>query len=278
MRVKKVINNNIVVSLDHSNQELIVMGKGIGFKRKAGDEVDAAAIEKVYSITKEWNMSKLTNLLSAIPLEEIQVANDIISFAKVSLGKKLSENLFLMLSNHIHFALARHQEGIQLKNALLWEIKRFYNHEFLIGKEALSMIQSRLQISLTEDEAGFIGLHIVNAELSGSEVNQVSEMTQTIQAILNIVKYHFNMELDEYSLNFERFVTHLKFFVQRVFTDVHLDGDETAGLMFMLKDKYPKEYQCALKIGEYIQKQLGRKLDNDELIYLTIHIKRITSE
>nr|WP_276532536.1 PRD domain-containing protein [Enterococcus italicus] len=103
-------------------------------------------------------------------------------------------------------------------------------------------------------------------------------MTQTIQAILNIVKYHFNMELDEYSLNFERFVTHLKFFVQRVFTDVHLDGDETAGLMFMLKDKYPKEYQCALKIGEYIQKQLGRKLDNDELIYLTIHIKRITSE
>lgn len=278
MRVKKVINNNIVVSLDHSNQELIVMGKGIGFKRKAGDEVDAAAIEKVYSITKEWNVNKLTNLLLAIPLEEIQVANDIISFAKVSLGKKLSENLFLMLSNHIHFALARHQEGIQLKNALLWEIKRFYNHEFLIGKEALSMIQSRLQISLPEDEAGFIGLHIVNAELSGSEVNQVSEMTQTIQAILNIVKYHFNMELDEYSLNFERFVTHLKFFVQRVFTDVHLDGDETAGLMFMLKDKYPKEYQCALKIGEYIQKQLGRKLDNDELIYLTIHIKRITSE
>lgn len=278
MRVKKVINNNIVVSLDHSNQELIVMGKGIGFKRKAGDEVDAAAIEKVYSITKEWNVNKLTNLLSAIPLEEIQVANDIISFAKVSLGKKLSENLFLTLSDHIHFALERHQEGIQLKNALLWEIKRFYNHEFLIGKEALSMIQSRLQISLPEDEAGFIGLHIVNAELSGSEVNQVSEMTQTIQAILNIVKYHFNMELDEYSLNFERFVTHLKFFVQRVFTDVHLDGDETAGLMFMLKDKYPKEYQCALKIGEYIQKQLGRKLDNDELIYLTIHIKRITSE
>ena len=202
MRVKKVINNNIVVSLDHSNQELIVMGKGIGFKRKAGDEVDAAAIEKVYSITKEWNMSKLTNLLSAIPLEEIQVANDIISFAKVSLGKKLSENLFLTLSDHIHFALERHQEGIQLKNALLWEIKRFYNHEFLIGKEALSMIQSRLQISLPEDEAGFIALHIVNAELSGSEVNQVSEMTQTIQAILNIVKYHFNMELDEYSLNF----------------------------------------------------------------------------
>lgn len=95
MRVKKVINNNIVVSLDHSSQELIVMGKGIGFKRKSGDEVDAAAIEKAYSITKEWNVSKLTNLLSAIPLEEIQVANDIISFAKVSLGKSSARISFL---------------------------------------------------------------------------------------------------------------------------------------------------------------------------------------
>lgn len=278
MRVEKVINNNIVVSVNRSNQELIVMGKGIGFKRKVGDEIEEAAIEKVYAMTKEWNMSKLTNLLSAIPLEEIQVANDIISFAKVSLGKKLSENLFLTLCDHIHFALERQQEGTYLKNALLWEIKRFYNHEYLIGKEALTMIQNRVGVSLPEDEAGFIALHIVNAELSGSELNQVSEMTRTIQAILTIVKYHFNMELDEYSLNFERFVTHLKFFVQRVFSDVHLDGDETASFMFTLKDKYQKEYECALKIGEYIKKQFGRDLDDDELIYLTIHIKRITKE
>ena len=112
---------------------------------------------------------------------------------------------------------------MEIKNALLWEIKRFYNHEYLIGKEALSIIKNRLAIELPEDEAGFIALHIVNAELDMAQVSQVSEMAKIIQHILNIVKYHFSMELDEYSLNYERFVTHLKFFVQRLFSGTKLD-------------------------------------------------------
>lgn len=278
MQVKKVINNNIVVSENSSKQELIVMGKGIGFKQQVGNQIPENKIEKVYAITTEWNLSKLAELLTAIPLEQIQVANEIVSFAKVSLGKSLSENLFLTLSDHIHFALERYEKGMVIKNALLWEIKRFYNHEFLIGKEALNLIRERLGISLPEDEAGFIALHIVNAELTNSDMTQVSEMTQTIQAILTIVKYHFSMDLDEYSLNYERFVTHLKFFVQRVFSGIHLEGDETARFMYGLIEQYPNEYACAQKIGDYILKHFHRELDQDELIYLTIHIKRITTK
>lgn len=278
MQIKKVINNNIVVSENTSNQELIVMGKGLGFQKKPGDLIQEDMIEKVYAITTEWNESKLAELLISIPLEQIQVANEIVSFAKISLGKTLSENLFLTLSDHIHFALERYEKGMTIKNALLWEIKRFYNHEFLIGKEALHLIRERLGVTLPEDEAGFIALHIVNAELTNSDMTQVSEMTQTIQAILTIVKYHFAMDLDEYSLNYERFVTHLKFFVQRVFSGIHLESDETAQFMYGLKEQYPKEYDCACKIGDYILKHFDRQLDQDELIYLTIHIKRITTK
>jgi len=152
-------------------------------------------------------------LLASIPLEHIQVANEIIGFAKVSLGKKLSENIYLTLTDHINYAIERHEMGMETKNALLWEIKRFYNHEFLIGKEALQIINHKLGIQLPEDEAGFIALHLVNAELDMNQVSQVSEMAQIIQHILSIVKYYFKVDLDEYSLNNERFVTHLKFFV-----------------------------------------------------------------
>jgi beta-glucoside operon transcriptional antiterminator len=110
-----------------------------------------------------------------------------------------------------------------------------------------------------------------------AQVSQVSEMAKIIQHILNIVKYHFSMELDEYSLNYERFVTHLKFFVQRLFSGTKLDDAGTGSFIFMLKDRYMKEYACALKISDYINKEFGRPLEEDELIYLTIHIKRITS-
>ncbi|MFQ7236432.1 MAG: CAT RNA binding domain-containing protein, partial [Enterococcus hulanensis] len=126
MFIKKIINNNIVISSDASNNEMIIMGKGIGFKKKIGDSIPSANIEKKYVVTKEWNENKLIRLLEDIPLEHIQVANEIISFAKVSLGKKLSENLFLTLTDHIHYAIQRKSEGMEIKNALLWEIKRFY--------------------------------------------------------------------------------------------------------------------------------------------------------
>lgn len=278
MKVLKVINNNIVISSNAEGQETVVMGKGLGFKKQLNDQVDQTKIEKIYTSSKEWNVSKLTQMLSAIPLEHVQVANEIISFAKVSLGRKLSEKVFLTLTDHINYAVERQENGMEIKNALLWEIKRFYNHEFLIGKEALAIIKHRLGIDLPEDEAGFIALHIVNAELDMEQVSQVSEMAKIIQTILNIVKYQFNMDLAEYSLNYERFVTHLKFFVQRLYSDVRLDQDETAGFMFMLKEKYSGEYACALKISDYILNEFGRALEEDELIYLTIHIKRITTE
>ena len=274
MKIKKVVNNNIVISDDSSDKEVVVMGRGIGFQKKIGEVIDESMIEKVYIDSDELCVSKLTQLLSEIPLEHIQVANEIISFAKVSLGQKLSDKIYLTLSDHINYAIERVNEGIPIKNELLWEIKRFYNHHYLIGREALSMIQNKLGVTLPEDEAGFIALHIVNAELDMDKVSQIAEMTEVIQNILNIIKYHFNIELDEYSLNYERLITHLKFFAQRLFTDVSLD-EEDDSFIFMLKEKYKEEYECTLKVRDYILKEYGRDLQENELIYLTIHIRRV---
>lgn len=274
MKIKKVVNNNIVISDDSSDKEVVVMGRGIGFQKKIGEAIDESMIEKVYIDSDELSVSKLTQLLSEIPLEHIQVANEIISFAKVSLGQKLSDKIYLTLSDHINYAIERVNEGIPIKNELLWEIKRFYNHHYLIGREALSMIQNKLGVTLPEDEAGFIALHIVNAELDMDKVSQIAEMTEVIQNILNIIKYHFNIELDEYSLNYERLITHLKFFAQRLFTDVSLDKEDDS-FIFMLKEKYKEEYECTLKVRDYILKEYGRDLQENELIYLTIHIRRV---
>lgn len=278
MKVVKVINNNIIKSFGQENNEVLVMGKGLGFQKKPGDEVDTDLIEKVYVSSQELNSNKLAQLLADVPIEHVQIANEIISFAKASLGKKLNDNIFLTLTDHISYAIERYNNGIPIKNALLWEIKRFYNHEFLIGKESLNMIKNKLGIDLPEDEAGFIALHIVNAELDMAQVSQVSEMTKIIQNITNIVRLYFKMDLDEYSLNYERFIVHLKFFVQRLFTGTDLTEENDSSLLFLIKEKYREEYLCALKIRQYIMNEFQRDLKEDEIIYLTIHIKRITSK
>ena len=51
-------------------------------------------------------------------------------------------------------------------------------------------------------------------------------LTKMIQNILNIVKFHYKLELDEYSLHYERFITHLKFFSQRMFSGKEIKDDD----------------------------------------------------
>lgn len=252
------------------------MGCGLGFKKVPGDEINESLIEKIYTVNDKTNSSQLIQLLEKIPLEQIQTTNEIISFAKASLGKKLNQNIYITLVDHINFALERRKNGVAIRNALLWEIKKLYNHEFLVGKEALNIISRRLGVSLPEDEAGFIALHFVNALMDDLSMEKTTDMTKMIQRILSIIKYHFKLELDEYSIHYERFITHLKFFAQRIFTGVKIE-DQDSQFIEVLKLKYKKEYECTLKVRDYIKQEFNCDLTEDEMIYLTIHINRITT-
>lgn len=277
MKVDKVINNNLVRSYDEKGREALIMGCGLGFKKKPGDEIDESLVEKIYVSASHERSDKLAAILENIPYENIQVTNEIISYARQSLGKKLDDNIYITLTDHISYAVERAKQGILLKNALLWEIKRFYNHEYLIGKEATVIIEKKLGIKLPEDEAGFIALHLVNAQMDSADMGETTQMTKMIHQIINIVKYHFHMDLDEYSVHYERFITHLKFFAQRVFLGNELDDGEN-GFLDTIREMYQNEYRCAGKVKDYVYKEFGKTLTEDEMIYLTIHMKRITTK
>lgn len=274
MKIEKIINNNLVRSINEKGQYVILMGCGIGFQKKIGSTIDESKITQVYTLQDK--NSKLEELLTRVPEEYIQTANEVISYAKFSLGKKLNDNIHITLTDHICFAVERFKQGIVVKNALLWEIRRFCNHEFLIAKDALQIIKRRLNIELPEDEAGFITLHLVNATMDSMDLGITTEMMRVIERILSIVKYHFKVEIDEYSLHYERFLTHLKFFVQRVFTDTEINEPDK-GFLLALKEQYRNEYLCTLKVRDYMMKEYEKELTEDELIYLTVHLRRITS-
>lgn len=277
MKIDKIINNNLIRTFDNNGKEILVMGCGLGFQKKIGDTIDRSKIEKIYAIENKNDSNKLMNLLSEIPLEYIQVSNEIISYAKYSLGKRLNDNIYISLTDHISFAIERYKQGLNFKNALLWEIKRFYNHEFLIGKEALTIIKKRLDIMLSEDEAASIALHIVNAQLNSRDMNDTLDITKMIQNILNIVKFHFNIELDEYSLHYERFITHLKFFAQRILSGKVVKSDD-ANFCEMIKEQYKDAYLCAEKVKKYILKEFNHEISDEEIMYLIVHIKRIVKK
>lgn len=276
MKIDRIINNNIVSSLDEKGNEVIVMGRGLGFKKKPGEIIDDKIIEKVFHMENKNASDQFKTLLAEIPIEHVRVSNEIIAYARETLGKELHKNIYITLTDHISYAVERYNQGLKLKNPLLWELKKFYLDEYKVGVHALDMIEEQLGIRLEEDEAGSIALHLVNAELSTS-MDKTVDMTKVIQGVLNIVKYYYKIDLDEESLNYERFITHLKFFAQRIFTDKMVQNEDTS-FYEMVKLQYKDDYKCTEKISDYILNEYGYVLSEEEKVYLTVHIKRVTSD
>ncbi len=274
MKIQKVLNNNIVVSRDEKQREILLLGRGIGFGKRPGMDVDESRIEKKFiGFTESRYEEQLAELLERIPTEHFAVGLLIAEHVREHIQKPLNENLVLMISDHISFAIERRKKGLELQNALLWETKKFYPDEYRLGLDALDIIEKETGVRLAEDEAGFIALHIVNAQY-GTDSGISRKMIQMIQDIINIVRYTYSMELDDSSLDYIRFVTHLKFFLQRIFTDNCYEKD--SGLFQMVSKLYPQALNCSMKIREYIRKKLDYVFGEEELGYLTIHIEKLT--
>lgn len=273
MLIDKILNNNVAVIKDESDNERIVMGCGIAYQKKIGDRIADKKIEKTFFLSNPDINHKLQQLLVDIPMEYINISQEIMMYAKTKLGKKLNDTIYISLTDHIYMAIVRYKEGIVVKNALLWEIRRFYKDEYAVGIQALQMIEDAFSIRLPDDEAGFIALHIVNAGKNDT-LKDIYEITKLMQEISNIVKYTFSIEFDEDSVYYYRFITHLKFFSQRILSG-NIYAQEEDDLLEVIKIKYKNSYYCVKKINEYIKKKYGYDLSHEEKLYLTIHIERV---
>lgn len=273
--IEKVINNNIISAYEKSGAEVIVMGRGIGFKKKQGEVVPADQISKIFRIKSRTLTEQFKELLANMPLERVRISDEIISHAKDHLKLKLNQSIYVTLTDHINFAIERVSQGIEPQNALLWEIKRFYPQEFQLGIYALELIHDRLGILLPEDEAGFIALHFVNAEY-GTDIRDAVKFPDQMQAIVDIVERDLGILLDESSLHYERFMTHIKFLIQRIYRKELLSSEDRERSLLMQR-KYPREYQCSVKVAEYIMQATGSRLSEEEIMYLSVHIRRVST-
>lgn len=273
--IEKVINNNIISAYEKSGAEVIVMGRGIGFKKKQGEVVPADQISKIFRIKSRTLTEQFKELLANMPLERVRISDEIISHAKDHLKLKLNQSIYVTLTDHINFAIERVSQGIEPQNALLWEIKRFYPQEFQLGIYALELIHDRLGILLPEDEAGFIVLHFVNAEY-GTDIRDAVKFPDQMQAIVDIVERDLGILLDESSLHYERFMTHIKFLIQRIYRKELLSSEDRE-LSLLMQRKYPREYQCSVKVAEYIMQATGSRLSEEEIMYLSVHIRRVST-
>ena len=276
MKISRIINNNVVSTCDEEGREVIVMGRGVGFKAKEGSTIDKDKIEKVFRLDSQNTMDKFKELLVNLPMEHVQISAEIISYAKEVLNRPINPNVYITLTDHINFALERFKQKMMFSNPLIREVRSFYHAEYLIGEYAIAMIDRDLGIKLPVDEAASIALHIVNAEYD-APMGDTIKITNLIQQVSEVVEEYFNIKLDEQSLSYERFITHLRFLAYRVFTGEHMELDNLE-FQKVIDRLYPEEYACSQKVQALIKLQYGHQVTEEEVAYLALHIKRIRTK
>ncbi|CCO50311.1 transcriptional antiterminator of the bgl operon [Vibrio nigripulchritudo SOn1] len=277
MQIEKVLNNNVVITRNEDGKESVVMGRGLGFQMKAGMQLDPKKIEKTFSIDSNNDVdARYHELIEAIPHEILLVTEAIIEHASSLLPNQLHPSVRVPLADHIHCAIERCIQGNVVKNAMLWEIKRFYATEYSIGLSALTKIKQASGIQMGDDEAGFIALHLVNSQLN-DDMHNTMDITSLINDIVNLIKFCLKVDMNENCISYQRLVTHLRYFAHRL---IHANAEHSddESLFVSVKQEYPDSYNCTKKIFRFIDDKLSHKMTKEEMMFLTIHIERVRRE
>ena len=275
VKIIKRINNNVVLSKE-DEVEVILMGKGIGFQTKPGDLIPAERIEKKYYPEDDLTVEHMSKVMTKADEKQMAVIYEIVRLFRESVGTDFNPNVYFTLMDHILFAISRQKQDIVLTNPMHWEIKKIYAKEYAVSLQAVELIRKELYPDFSQEEAAFITLHFVNAQIEKSANQSAYEHTELTNNILRIVKYSMNIEYDENSSYFQRFVTHIRYYLIR--QSQEKEEPVLANPMIALAfSSYPKEKETADSIKEYLFEQKGWHVNDMELMYLILHIGNLAA-
>ncbi|KZM56231.1 PRD domain-containing protein [Aeribacillus pallidus] len=274
-KVKKVLNNNVLIAGHDTFQEVVLIGKGIGFGKKGGELISNETVEKIFVLKNEQEQEQYKKLLPYTNEKMIEVVSDCIAHISKKVGLPLNEHIHIALTDHITFAIKRIEQGMDIKNPFLSETEVLYPKEYNIASEVVSIIEDKLKIKLPKGEIGFIALHIHSA-ITHKSISEVNRHSQLIAQLIEVAEDSLNIQLDKESFNYLRLVRHLQATIERVLKEEKTEEPEELALL--LKKKYPLCYNIAWKMIKMMQQVLKKQIDEAEAVYLTMHLYRIAKK
>lgn len=272
MKITKIFNNNLVATIAPDHRVALISGTGIGFGKKVGDPIDTQKITNYYYVENQ-RKKLLYQIMETTPVEYLEIAEAILEKAVIKLQKQVSESLLPGLVDHLHVAVLRTKQGKHIPNLILSETRVMYPNEYEVGRWALRYIKARLGVVLPEDEAGFIAIHIQNAEDDSSE--DVSDMLMFVKEAMDLLASTFSIHLEVDQLDYQRLATHLKFFYQRMRKLQTTTMVNVEDMYDMLLAKHQKMPLCIQRLDELLKSDYAYEATLSEKVYLMMHILKI---
>lgn len=267
--VIKALNNNMVL-IKEQGVEKILLAKGIGFNKKFGDILeDNLEVDKVFSIEDKKNQENLKEVYNRVDGEFVAICEEALAEISEELGEELNETIHIGLIDHLAIAMKRLKNKEQINNPFIVEIETLYSVEFEMAKKIVNKLQDKYEIDFPEGEIGFITLHIHSAR-NGKMLSNSIKYSYLSNKIIIYIEEKFNSKIDKRSLDYARFLSHVRFTIERVLTDTVLKNDLTE----IIKKSYPVSYEIAEGASKIIEETLDKKVYDDEVVYIAMHVER----
>ncbi|WP_182201610.1 glucose PTS transporter transcription antiterminator GlcT [Paraliobacillus salinarum] len=273
--VKKALNNNVIIASHPVYTEVVLIGKGIGFNKQKGDKVPFDQADKTFLLKDEQEKEQYMHLLTHVDKAIMTLMNDIMFYIEERMGQSLNEHIHVALTDHLAFAIHRVHKNIPFNNPFLFEIESLYPKEFQVASEVVQKVKDELQIAFPEGEIGFVALHIHSA-ITDKSLRDLNKHHKLISKLIQVIEQTLAIQLQQGDINYNRLIQHLHRAIERVYQGEQLG--EQKKLAEMLKMTYPVCYNLAWKLIKVMQKQLNKPVDETEVLYLTIHLQRLTNK
>lgn len=267
--ILKSYNNNIV-SVKINGNERILFCKGIGFGKKFGDKIEKGTeVEKVFVIEDEDNLRNFKQVIENVDEEFLMLCEKIISNIATELKENLDERIHVALVDHLNFTVKRLSNNEEIENPFLMEIKALYQKEYTLAEKVAETLQNEKNITIPVGEIGFIALHIHSARNCGKLSNTIKS-THLINLVVKYVEEQIDVQINKTSLDYARFLTHLRFAIKRILVDISIKND----FIKEIKSRYKLSYKIAKGVSKILIEQLEKDVTVDEIAYLAMHIER----
>lgn len=257
-------------------EEVILTGRGLGFGVRPGQAVDQSRVVRTFVPSDGRDPDHLGALIAEIPPEQIQLADAALDLARASLRETIGTSVVVAVADHLNFALHRLRQSIPMEYPLQAEVAHLYPAELAVAQRMVAFVNERLDVELPDVEAVPLTLHLVNAGFATGDLSSTYKMTGAFQQIFEVIASAYGQPVDTGGVSAARFITHLRYFFVRVKTERQLARGAST-LTDAIRDAYPEAYQCALRIQAVLELRLGQPISEDEVVYLTLHVERLTS-
>lgn len=275
IQVFKVLNNNVIIANHPKYQEVVVIGKGIGFNSKVGDDLPLTSVEKMFILTNQQEQEQYKQLIPQVAENLIEIVNEGILYIMEHSKLPLNEHIQIALTDHISFALKRYNQGIMLHNPFLFETKEMYPEEYQMAEHVIELIRKGFHVDLEQDEVGFVALHIHSA-LTNQHITEVKKHSELVAYLVELVEENINYQIPRNSLDYSRLLTHLRFALERVRSG--RIEKQISSLDKLLHQEYPELYSLAWKMTKIMEQKLHMPVSPSEVSYLTVHLQRLNEK